>query len=124
VVVQVDADAIADAEWLVLREDGRTRVAFLFGIVPERLVALERKIELPCLHLRLLKTEEIGIELTEYLTEALTLAGPQSIHIPTDKFHLFRHFGRKVTKKLTEIDDYQRLFISLQRNCNKKQQFF
>ena len=75
-VVQVDADAIIDAEWLVLVLDGRTRVAFLIGIVPERLITLKREIELSSLHLRLLKTEEVGIKLTEYLTEALGLASP------------------------------------------------
>ena len=81
-VVQVDADAITHAEWLVLGVDGRTRVAFLIGIVPERLITLEREIELSSLHLRLLKTEEIGIQLTEYLTEALALASPQSVYVP------------------------------------------
>ena len=69
------------------REDGSTRVALLLGIVPITLVALELQVKLSCLHLRFLQTEEIGIQLTEHLTEALALAGTQTIHIPTDKLH-------------------------------------
>ena len=86
-VVQVDPDAIGYAQGMMLREDSSTGIAFLLGIVPITLVTLEMQIELSCLHLRLLKTEEIGIQLTEHLTEALTLTGAQTVHIPTDKLH-------------------------------------
>ena len=87
VIVLVDTDAIGHAERLVTGEDGCARIALLFGIVPIRLIALEGEIELPLLHLRLLKTEEVGIQLTENLTEPFALAGAEPIHIPTDKFH-------------------------------------
>ena len=66
------------------REDGGARVAFLLGIVPVRLVSFERQIELSRLHFRLLQAEEVGVERLETLAEALSLAGPQSVHIPTD----------------------------------------
>ena len=97
-VVLVDTDAITDAYWLMLREDSRARIALLVGIVPKRLVTFERKVKLSLLHLRLLKAEEVSIQLTENIAEALALASPQTIHIPTDKSHFFRHFGHKVTK--------------------------
>jgi hypothetical protein len=69
------------------RIDSGTRVTFLIGIVPIRLVTFELKVELTCLHLRLLKTEEIGIERLENITETLSLAGAQTIYIPTYKLH-------------------------------------
>ena len=53
-VVLVDAQPVADAERLVLRENRRARIAFLFGRIPVALVALEREVELSRLHLRLL----------------------------------------------------------------------
>ena len=87
VIVQVDTDAIGHAEGLMTREDSGTRVTLLLGIVPITLVTLELQVELSGLHLRLLQTEEIGIQLTEHLTEALALTGTQTIHIPTDKLH-------------------------------------
>ena len=86
-VVHVDADAIGDAERFPTGEDGGAGVAFLVGIVPIALVALEGYVELSGLHLRLLKTEEVGIQLLEYLAEALALAGTQAIDVPTDDFH-------------------------------------
>ena len=87
-VVRIDADAIGDIERLVFCEDGCARIAFLIGIVPIALVALEGHIELSGLHLRLLKTEEVGIQLFEDLTEALALTGTQAIDVPTDEFHI------------------------------------
>jgi hypothetical protein len=44
------------------------------------------------LHLGFLKTEEVGIELTEDITEAFALTGAQTIYIPTDKFHVDSKF--------------------------------
>ena len=86
-VVFILANAVGHAEWIVLGKDGRAAIAFLVGIVPITLVAFEGQIELSRLHLRLLKTEEVGIQLLEYLAEALALAGTQAVHIPTNESH-------------------------------------
>ena len=83
----IDADAVSDVQRLVARIDGSAGIPFLVGIVPKRLITLELQVELPGLHLRLLQTEEVGIQLTEDVAEPLALTGPQAIHIPTDKFH-------------------------------------
>ena len=99
VVVLVDADAISHAERLVTGKDGSTRIALLVGIVPIRLIALKGQIELSFLHLRLLETEEIGIQLTENLTESLTLASAKPVYIPTDKFHMLKLFWLQSYKK-------------------------
>ena len=90
VIVEVDAYAIGDGEGLMTGEDGGTTIAFLLGGVPERLVAVEGEVELPGLHLRLLETEEVGIELTENITEALALAGTETVHIPRNQFHILK----------------------------------
>ena len=83
----------------MLRENGRARVTFLVGIIPERLVTFKIKVKLALLHLRFLKAEEVSIQLTENIAEALTLASPQTIHIPTDKSHFFVILGAKLIKK-------------------------
>ena len=75
VVVLVDADAVADGEWLMACIDGGSRIAFLVGIVPKALITIELQVELSCLHLRLLKAEEVGIHLAEDVAEAFALAG-------------------------------------------------
>jgi len=87
VVVRVYADAIAHVQRLMTGEDGRARIAFLLGRVPIRLIAFKLNVELAGLHLRLLKAEEIGIQLTENISEAFALAGAQAVHIPTNQFH-------------------------------------
>jgi hypothetical protein len=74
VVVLIDTDAIAYAQGLMLSEDSCAAVAFLVGIVPITVIALIGKVELSLLHLCLLQTEEVGIQLLEDITEALTLA--------------------------------------------------
>ena len=74
-VVLVDAYAVADGERLVAGIDGGSGIAFLVGIVPEALIAIELQVELSCLHLRLLKAEEVGIHLAEDVAEAFALAG-------------------------------------------------
>ena len=86
-VVFIPTNAVGHAEWIVLGKDSRAAIAFLVGIVPITLVAFEGQIELSRLHLRLLKTEEVGIQLLEYLAEALALAGTQAVHIPTNESH-------------------------------------
>ena len=66
-------------------KDGRTAIAFLVGIVPIGCIAIERQVQLTFLHLRLLQTEEVGIQLFESFTEvSFTFASPQSVYIPTD----------------------------------------
>ena len=92
VVVLIDTDTIGHIERLVAGKDGGTRIAFLIGIVPIRLIALKGQIKLSFLHLRLLEAEEVGIQLTENLTESFTLASAKSIDIPTDKFHMLKIF--------------------------------
>jgi hypothetical protein len=89
VVVLIDTDAVAYAQGLMLSEDSCAAVAFLVGIVPITVIALIGKVELSLLHLCLLQTEEVGIQLLEDITEALTLACAQTVYIPTDKFHIF-----------------------------------
>ena len=81
-VVLVDAQAVADRERRVPREDGRARIALLVGIVPERLVTVECKIDLPLLELGLLKAEEVGVERGERLGETLVAAGAQPVDVP------------------------------------------
>ena len=87
-VVLVDANAVAHAQGLMARVDGCSRIAFLLGIVPIRLVTWELQVELPFLHLRLLQTEEVGIERLELLAEPFALASAQAIDIPRNKPHL------------------------------------
>ena len=86
-VVGIDADAVSDVQRLVARIDGSAGITFLVGIVPERLVPLKLKVELPGLHLGLLQTEEVGIQLTEDVAESFSFTGPQAIHVPGDKLH-------------------------------------
>ena len=99
VVVLIDANTISHTERLVTGKDGSTGITLLIGIVPIRLIALEGQIELSFLHLRLLKTEEVGIQLTENLTESFTLASAKPIYIPTDKFHTLKLFWLQRYKK-------------------------
>ena len=74
-VVLVYINAIADAERLMACEDSRSAIAFLVGIVPERLISLELQVELPGLHLRLLQAEEVGIKHFEHVAEAFPFTG-------------------------------------------------
>ena len=85
VVVLVHPYAISHRRRYLPCEDGGAGVAFLVGIVPIALVALEGYVELSGLDLRLLKTEEVGIQLLEYLAEALALTGTQAIYVPTNE---------------------------------------
>ena len=112
VVVYVDADAQLHVQRLMTGEDRRTRVAFLVGIIPIAVVALERQVQLTGLHLRLLQTEEVGIQRLEHLAEALALAGPQSIHIPTDQFHILRRFCRFRSAKLRKVESKTKKLVS------------
>ena len=87
-VVLVNTDAIAHVQRLVLGEDRRTAIAFLLGIVPVRCITLELQVQLSCLHLRFLQTEEISIQCLECLTEvSLSFTGSQPVYVPTDEFH-------------------------------------
>jgi hypothetical protein len=70
-VVLIDAYAVAYAQGLMLSEDSCAAVAFLVGIVPITVIALIGKVELSLLHLCLLQTEEVGIQLIKDITEAL-----------------------------------------------------
>ena len=88
VVVQVDADAIHHVQWSMACKNGCARVAFLLGIVPVRLVAFKLQVKLAFLHLRLLQTEEVGVQFPENIAEALALASPQSVHVPTNQLHI------------------------------------
>ena len=82
VVVFVLANAIAHIQRLMLREDGRTAISFLLGIVPVGLITDELDVELPLLHLCLLQAEEIGIEFAEHFLESLSHASAQAVDIP------------------------------------------
>ena len=88
-VVLVNTDTVCHAERLVAGEYSRSAIAFLVGIVPIRLIPVEGEVELSLLHLRLLQAEEIGIQFTEHLTEALALTGAKAVHIPRNQFHSF-----------------------------------
>ena len=81
-VVLIDAQSVGDGDWRPSREDGRTRIAFLLGVIPIALVAVEGDVKLTLLHLRLLKAEEVGVQLPEGVTETLAVAGPQPVDIP------------------------------------------
>ena len=87
-VVHIDTNAVGYIEGFVLCEDSGAGITFLIGIIPVALVALEDHIKLSGLHLRLLKTEEVGIQLFEYLTKTFCFAGTQAIDVPTDEFHI------------------------------------
>ena len=99
-VVLVDTDAIGHAERLVLGEDGRARIAFLLGIVPIGLIALELQVQLTGLHLCFLQTEEVCIQLAEDIAEALALASPQSVDVPRNQFHINSYFIYKTKAKI------------------------
>ena len=86
--VTIDTNAVGHIEGFVLCEDSGAGITFLIGIIPVALVALEDHIKLSGLHLRLLKTEEVGIQLFEYLTKTFCFAGTQAIDVPTDEFHI------------------------------------
>ena len=110
VIVHLDADAVGHTLRLMLREDGCATVAFLLGIVPIALIALESQIQLSLLHLRLLQTEEVGIKRLEYLTETLALAGSQTVHVPTDKFHFLLILCAKIQKKVNYFSNIPDIF--------------
>ena len=99
-VVLPDAHAVADAQRLQARIDGRPAVPLLLGIVPVRPVARKLQAELTLLQLRLLQTEEIGVQRLESLLEILTHNSPQAVHIPTDKLHIPSKFSAKLHKKI------------------------
>jgi hypothetical protein len=87
VVVFVDTNAVGDVERMVAGENRCAGVTFLVGVIPVTLVTVVLKVELTFLHLCLLQTEEIGIQLPEGLAETLAFASTQTIDIPTDEFH-------------------------------------
>ena len=86
-VVHINTDAIGHIQRFLSGENSGATVALLVSIVPIALVALEGYVELSGLHLRLLKTEEVGIQLFENITEAFALTGAQAVHVPTNEFH-------------------------------------
>jgi hypothetical protein len=86
-VVQVDADAVCHAEWLVTGEDGCAGVAFFLSGVPVGCVALKLQVELSFLHFGFLQTEKVGIQQSECLAESFTLAGSQAVYVPRNEFH-------------------------------------
>ena len=81
-VVLVDTDTISNAHRSVASEYSRTRIAFLFGLVPIRCIAVEFEVELSFLHFGFLQTKEVGVKLLEYVAESLTCASSQSVNIP------------------------------------------
>ena len=88
VVVLINAQAVGHAQRSVLGENRRSAVAFLVGIVPVRLIAVESQIELTGLHLRFLQTEEIGIERSKDFGETFAHHRAKSVHIPRNEFHI------------------------------------
>ena len=82
VVVLVDADSVCNAQRLMLGEYGRTRIALLVGIVPVRLVAVEREVQLSLLHLCLLQTEKVSVHLLEDVAEPFPFTGSQPVDVP------------------------------------------
>ena len=91
-VVLINTYAVAYVQRFMLSEDSRAAVAFLVGIVPITVIALKGEVELSLLHLCLLQTEEVGIQLLEDITEALAFTSAQTVYIPTNKFHTFLKF--------------------------------
>ena len=70
------------------RKNSRTGISLFIGIVPVRLISLERQVKLSLLHLRFLQAEEVGIQLSEDVAEAFSLTGAQPVDVPRDEFHL------------------------------------
>ena len=81
-VVLVNTDAISDVLGLMAGEDGCSAIAFFLRIIPITLVAFKLKVELSFLHLCFLQTEEVGIQLTEGIAEALALTGTKTVNVP------------------------------------------
>ena len=76
VIVLFYSDAVCDIHGLVPCEDSRSRIPFLFGIVPIGGISFKFKVELTRLHLCFLQTEEVGVELLEHVGESLSGASP------------------------------------------------
>ena len=115
-IVVVDADAIGHIEGFVLGKDGCAGVAFLLGIVPIRLIAIELQVQLTGLHLRFLQAEEVRIYLAEDVAEALAFASPQSVDVPRNQFHIvfvYKKNTGKVNKKTGTNAQFEVSFVIL-----------
>ena len=78
----LDAYAVGYIERLMAAVDGRSRVAFLFSIIPVGAVTVKYQVQLPCLQLGLLQAEEVGVQLLENVTKSFANHGPQAVHVP------------------------------------------
>ena len=87
VIVLVHAHAVRHVQGRHPGVDRGARVALLLRVVPERVVAVEGKVQLPGLHLRLLQAEDVRVQGAETVREALSGRRPQSVHVPGDQFH-------------------------------------
>lgn len=97
VVMLLDAYAVGYVLGYVLGEDGRTRIAFLFGVVPIGVVAWEIQVELTGLQFCFLQAKKIGIQRLKCLAEVLAYHGTQSVNVPTDKPHINSFFFDSMT---------------------------
>ena len=70
-VVLLHAHAVGHLQRLLLGEDGRAGIAFLFRIVPVLMITRQIQFHLSRLHLRLLQAEYIRIQRVETLHKAL-----------------------------------------------------
>ena len=70
-VMLLHAHAVGHLQRLLLGEDGRAGIAFLFRIVPVLMITRQIQFHLSRLHLRLLQAEYIRIQRVETLHKAL-----------------------------------------------------
>ena len=88
VVVLFHADPVGHVQGDMARVDGGAGIALFLRIVPVGVVAKEIQVELSLLQFRFLQAEKIGIQALKYLLKILSHDGSQTVHIPTDEFHV------------------------------------
>ena len=105
VVELLHADAAADGQGLVLREDRRAGIALFLRRVPELLVAGQVQRELTRLHFGLLQAEKVGVKAMELIQKALLHAGAKPVDVPGKKAHI-----RFLRRFIQILGQYSRLF--------------
>ena len=86
-VMLLHAHAVGHLQRLLLGEDGRAGIAFLFRIVPVLMIAWQIQFHLPRLHLCLLQAEYIRIQRAEAFHKALTHGRANTVDVPGNQLH-------------------------------------
>ena len=81
------AEVILHVERLGLRKDGGAGVALFLGAAPVLVVARQVERDLPRLEFCLLQAENVRIQRTERVREALCHTGAQPVDVPGYKSH-------------------------------------